>query len=284
MTIQLVFLPSRTSLKSQKEVELVDAQAKSHAARVVALRRKLALQEKAEKSVQEDAKAKSRGKEEDAELQTSSETQIGALRFPNPQILLGQGKIDPFFTTCTSKNLSVAMTKAWHFTFDVLWPKDVAGLHGPTLEKWTMTTRGRGVNDPFVLFTQLSCAARLCALLCEDAEEKKHLLKEERKCRKVAFKLVSEAINARIQDTAVVDTLIHAILLLGTTEAAYIFTPKKRVFDARSPMMDAFIYELYGQFAPSNTTNAHHQAVLTLVEERGGIEALDPNVGMTVQV
>jgi hypothetical protein len=121
-------------------------------------------------------------------------------------------------------------------------------------------------------------------LLCVDPEERTRILIEERRSRKTAFRLVSEAINAHTRDAAVIDILIHAILMLGTTEGTVICPPQKRGCSARSPMMDAFIYELYGHFAPSNATNAHHKAVISLVEERGGIDALDPTVGMPIQV
>ncbi|KIW13251.1 hypothetical protein PV08_08438 [Exophiala spinifera] len=248
----IVVQPSK-KVKTRND-ELVDADARSHAARVSHSRKK--------RSVDADGRRRTT---------RQRQQQDTALPVPGPRTVLGQSGVDPFDGD-NSRRLPLLMHEALEYAYETTWPSTFPTLKRPALTALRMAWRAAAVHSQLEFHCQVSNAATTAVVLADNPTVKDALIKVRLQHQIRAI----EALRKVLTEPAwrATDELLMSVLRLTGQGGPTLEADFKQSFPA-APLSDAFSIKLYGRFV---ALRFHYDAAIFIVTAMGGVKNVHPAV------
>jgi hypothetical protein len=158
---------------SRRDVELLQVDVRSHAAKVSHASRKHKLSRQIYGRSRHDQKSPWVPRHAEGPAQPG---EIQSAILPHPRSILGQGKVDPFRSKHFT-DLPPAMVEGLEYVYEVLWPNTAPALKGRALRDAITTWRRDGRESPLIYYSQVANVATLCHGVATDPSIQKTLLK-----------------------------------------------------------------------------------------------------------
>ncbi|KAJ9605745.1 hypothetical protein H2200_009594 [Cladophialophora chaetospira] len=192
---------------------------------------------------------------------------------PCPQLLIGQGKLDPF-QSGQARELPPAMLQCLDHAFDVLWPKNAPALTGKLLENTVRAWRRQNIQSDLHAYAQICGAASLGQALTKDPAKAKLLSSMKINYQTQAIRLIHKEISSLTgPPSANLLTAIVQISVSGQPDLAPVIGDSL----PKTPVYKAFNMELYERFIPLGQEE-HYRAMAVLIKNRGSLDSLPPGL------
>ncbi len=283
--VKFVFVTdSHVKRTNQREIELLLQDAKSHSAKISHARRKFKLNQ-ASKDVahlgsfvhpllQRTSATKSSSEHDDNVKRRVRPVAI----LPRPRSPLGQGKIDPFRTGQPTE-LPAVMHECMAFVYEVLWPMNSPALEGTSLRQAINTWRGDAITNPLIYHSQIMYATTLCFSATTDPAVRKTLWDVRLAHQSIVLRLMRDAVAA-LGDAKPSIPLITCVVNMGVSGGQFLDEVAQEDLP-ESPIFAGFNHKPYSKFT---TPPEHFHALFYLVQNRGGIDEIPPEVAHAIQL
>lgn len=259
--------------QSQKQRELQNAFARSHAAKISHQRRKSKEEVPAATESSDDSEL---SEQESSDTDTDNDTSL----VPYPRTILIENNGDPFASDPFRK-LSPTAARSLEFTYQVLWPANSPAMTPEALDVQVNFWRRTAMESSLSFHTQVAQATSLCYCLSSPAEGNTNngLLLARLKHQCLSMRLIREAMKDLGAPAS--DSLIENIMRVGAN-GANVYAAERVSSYAPSPIKEGFPqFDLYGRFEISTP---HFRIMRFLVQQRGGIDTLNPSISQPLQM